>query len=41
MELTAVPTQAGAVFVKWEDGSIENPRIVKPNNGATYVATFK
>ena len=41
MQLTAIPTQAGATFVKWEDGSTANPRLVTPTEGATYIATFK
>ena len=41
MVLTAMPTQAGATFMKWEDGSTTNPRIVTPSEGVTYIATFK
>lgn len=40
MLLTAVPTGAG-VFVSWEDGSTENPRLVSPEDGSEYVAEFK
>lgn len=40
MELSAVPA-AGAVFVGWDDGSVENPRLVSPQNGATYTAKFQ
>lgn len=40
MLLTAVPTGAG-VFVGWEDGSTENPRLVSPEDGVEYVAEFK
>lgn len=41
MQLTAIPTQAGATFIKWEDGTTANPRLVTPTEGATYIATFK
>lgn len=41
MLLTAIPTQAGATFVKWEDGTTANPRLVTPSEGASYIATFK
>lgn len=40
MLLTAVPTGAG-VFVSWEDGSTENPRLVSPEDGSEFVAEFK
>ena len=40
MLLTAVPLD-GSVFVKWEDGSTENPRLVSPADGDTFTATFK
>lgn len=40
MLLTAVPTGAG-VFVGWEDGSTENPRLVSPEDGSEFVAEFK
>ena len=39
MLLTAVP-ENGSVFVKWEDGSTENPRLVSPANGDAFTATF-
>lgn len=40
MLLTAVPLD-GSVFVKWEDGSTNNPRLVSPADGDTFTATFK
>ena len=40
MLLTAVPLDGGT-FVKWEDGSTENPRLVSPVDGDTFTATFK
>lgn len=38
--LEAKPS-GGAIFDGWSDGSKENPRIVEPEGGATYTATFK
>ena len=32
---------SGGVFVQWEDGSTDNPRIVIPTGKSTYQATFK
>ncbi|MBO7414302.1 MAG: CotH kinase family protein [Fibrobacter sp.] len=40
MLLTAVP-EDGSSFVKWKDGSTENPRLVNPKNRDTFVAEFK
>ena len=40
MLLTAV-SQDGSTFVKWEDGSTNNPRLVSPADGDTFTATFK
>lgn len=40
MLLTAVPDGAG-VFAKWSDGSKENPRLVSPEDGDSFVAEFK
>ena len=40
MLLTAVPLDGG-VFVRWEDGSTENPRLVSPVNGSKFTAEFK
>jgi CotH protein. len=40
MVLNAVPT-GGGMFIQWEDGSTDNPRVVTPQDGAEYKATFK
>lgn len=40
MLLTAKPSGTGK-FVKWEDGSTENPRLVLPANGDSFVAVFE
>ncbi|WP_290745341.1 CotH kinase family protein [Fibrobacter sp. UBA4309] len=32
---------SGGVFVQWEDGSTDNPRVVIPTGKTTYQATFK
>ena len=40
MELTAQPANGG-VFAGWSDGEIANPRLVAPEDGATYTAVFK
>lgn len=40
MMLTAV-SDAGSVFAGWSDGSIENPRLVQPAEGANFTAIFK
>ena len=40
MLLTAV-AEDGSSFVKWKDGSTENPRLVNPKNKDTFVAEFK
>ena len=40
MELTAQPTNGG-VFAGWSDGEMANPRLVAPEDGATYTAVFK
>lgn len=40
MVLNAVPT-GGGMFIQWEDGSTDNPRIVTPQDGDEYKATFK
>lgn len=40
MLLKAVPV-AGATFVKWKDGSTDNPRLVSPEDGSSYEAIFK
>lgn len=39
MELTAIPS-GSAVFMGWDDESVENPRIVDVKAGATYKAKF-
>ena len=39
MLLTAIPSGTGT-FVAWEDGSTENPRLVTPTDGASYIAQF-
>jgi hypothetical protein len=39
MLLTAVPSGTGT-FVAWEDGSTDNPRLVIPQNGSSFVAQF-
>lgn len=39
IELTALPME-GAMFAGWSDGVMENPRIVSPENGASYTANF-
>lgn len=39
MLLTAVPSGTGK-FVAWEDGSTDNPRLVMPQSGASYIAQF-
>jgi hypothetical protein len=40
MLLTAV-AESGAVFAGWSDGSIENPRLVSPEDGSEFIAEFK
>lgn len=40
MLLTAVPNGA-SVFAGWSDGSMENPRLVTPASGDSFVAEFK
>lgn len=40
MLLTAVPNGAG-VFAGWSDGSMDNPRLVTPADGDSFVAEFK
>ena len=40
IQLLAVASSSGS-FVKWEDGSTENPRLVSPKADVTYTATFK
>ncbi|OIP46922.1 MAG: hypothetical protein AUK31_07505 [Fibrobacteres bacterium CG2_30_45_31] len=40
IQLLAVASSSGS-FVKWEDGSTENPRLVSPTADVTYTATFK
>lgn len=40
MLLEAIP-KSGSIFVKWFDGSTENPRMVMPGNGDVYKAIFK
>jgi len=39
IQLLAVASK-GSSFVKWEDGSTANPRLVTPSAEATYTATF-
>ncbi len=40
MELFA-KASSGAKFVSWEDGSVENPRLVNPVDGESYIAIFE
>lgn len=40
MELFA-EASSGAKFVSWEDGSVENPRLVSPVGGESYIAIFE
>ncbi|MBR4347382.1 MAG: CotH kinase family protein [Fibrobacter sp.] len=40
MLLTAVP-EGSSKFVKWEDGSTENPRLVTPADGDAFTAIFE
>ena len=40
MLLTAV-AEDGRSFVKWKDGSTENPRLVNPKDKDSFVAEFK
>jgi len=39
MKLTAIPN--AGVFIEWEDGSTENPRMVTPTEGSVFKAFFK
>ncbi len=39
MLLSAVPSGTGS-FIAWEDGSTDNPRLVMPQDGASYIAQF-
>ena len=39
--LTAIPNNDFEVFDSWEDGSVENPRLVMPANDSIFVAKFK
>ena len=40
MELTAVSAENSS-FIKWSDGSTDNPRLVSPKDGDTFTAEFK
>lgn len=40
MELEAIPLGT-AKFIRWEDGSTENPRIVNPSDGDVFSAVFE
>ena len=40
MELFA-EASSGARFVSWEDGSADNPRLVNPAGGESYIAVFE
>ncbi|MDR1760275.1 MAG: CotH kinase family protein [Fibrobacter sp.] len=41
MQLRAVPNSAQTVFLGWEDGSVSLTRMVSPENGKTYKASFR
>ena len=39
--LTAVPNDGSTVFESWEDGSVENPRLVVPTKKSVFEANFR